>query len=219
MVGVPHPLGIRYKDSLPCDKKKNAIPVCLLLPGSRNFEVELILPEFIKVVEELKRQFDMKVTLVEVDNVDKNLYSPYRHKIDVVYKNHQTSIALKEADYALASSGTVTLATALFSIPTIVVYKGSLLNEFIFYNLIRYEDFICLPNIINGEEVFPEFLQDRATSFNMKKKMLELLSDKNEYDRIQAKLFKTRELLKGDCRDCGNYIEKHIKEVYANLAD
>ena len=219
VMGVPHPLWVQYKNKLTDEKTKNSDPFLLLLPGSRNFEVELILPEFMKVVEDLKRQFGMKVALVESDNVDENLYSFYQNKIDIIYKDEQLEEALKTADYALAASGTVTLATALFAIPTIVVYKGSLLNEFIFYNLIRYKNFVSLPNIICGEEVFPEFLQNRATSFNIRKKLLNLLSDENEYRRMQKKLFRIRQLLEGDHDDCGDYMKQHVKEIYEKRAD
>ena len=219
VVSVPHPLWIQYKNKWIDEKRKSVTPILLLLPGSRNFEVELILPEFIKVSEALKRQLDIKVVLVEANNVDKNIYSLYRNKVDIVYKDEQIEEALKSADYALAASGTVTLATALFAIPTIVVYKGSLLNEFIFYNLIRYKNFICLPNIICGEEIFPEFLQNRATSFNIRKKLLNLLNDESEYRRVQEKLVTIRRLLKGDCNDCGSYMRQGIKEVYEKRAD
>ena len=132
VIGVAHPLWVQYKDQLPVNKEKNSSPICLLLPGSRNPEVELNLPQFIHSIDSLKEKHSMKVTMVTSDNVDENLYSPYRDKIDFIYDSKQTTQALSEADYALAASGTVTLATALFAIPTIVVYKGSLLNEFIF---------------------------------------------------------------------------------------
>ena len=195
-------------------KKNNTIPTCLLLPGSRNFEVELLLPVFIKAVEQIKQQFGIKVTLLETDNVNKNLYSPYREKIDTIYKSEKISAALKEADYALAASGTITLATALFTIPTIVAYKGSLLNEFVFYNLIHYGGFICLPNIICGEEIFPELLQNQATSFNIREKLLHFLNNNDEYHKIQNKLLEIQKLLKGECEDCGSYIGEHIKTIY-----
>ena len=218
VLGVAHPLLVEYRKDLPAVKKKNAVPVCLLLPGSRNFEVELLLPRLIKAVESLKQKMNVKVSLVIADNVSENLYSPYRNKVDRIYKNEQLSVALTEADYALAASGTVTLAAALFAIPTIVLYKGSLLNEFIFYSLIRYKGFVCLPNIISREEIFPELLQNKATSFNIEKRLLRLMSDEKEYQKVQEKLLKMRQSLEGECEDCGRYIGEYIKEAYEKSA-
>ena len=213
VVGVPHPLWVQYKNQLPANKEKNSRPICLLLPGSRNSEVELNLPEFIHSIESLKEIYPMKVTLVASSNVNEHLYSPYRKKIDVIYGSEQTTKALREADYALAASGTVTLATALFLIPTIVTYKGNLFNEFIFYNLIKYDKLICLPNIICQEEIFPELLQNRATSFNIKRTLLNWMNNGNEYLKTQSKLLKLREILKRESADCGSYIEKHMREI------
>ena len=214
IVGVAHPLMTRYKSLLSNEKKRNELPVCLLLPGSRNFEVDLNLPLFVKVAKDLKQQKGMKITLLMANNVDENLYSPYRNEIDLMYSSEQLSTALMEADYALAASGTVTLAAALFAVPTIVVYKGSLLNEFIFYNLIRYKGFVCLPNIICGEEIFPEFLQDKATLFNLRREFFKLFNDEKKYSEVQRKLLKVKDLLGGECEDCGDYIGKHIKKAY-----
>jgi lipid A disaccharide synthetase len=44
------------------------------------------------------------------------------------------------ADMALASSGTVTLTTGLFGLPTVVTYKLSMASEFIFSSLVNYRD-------------------------------------------------------------------------------
>ena len=85
-----------------------------------------------------------------------------------------------------------------------------------FYNLIKYDKFICLPNIIYEKEIFPEFLQNSATSFNIKRYLLNWLENEKEYLAVQSKLLKMRELLKGECPNCGDYMEKHMREAYGN---
>lgn len=183
----------------------------LLLPGSRNFEVKELLPEFINTVKQLKQKYRLKVTLLASPNVSNHLYAPYERYFNRVEK---LTDALAFADICLAASGTVTLATALFEVPTIVSYRSSLFNEFIFYSFLSYRGPISLANIVHQTRVFPELLQDRANCYEMTDKIERWLTDREEYERIRGKLQLTRELLKGQLEDVGLYMAQIIKKAY-----
>ena len=79
---------------------------------------------------------------------------------------------MQQCKYAIATSGTLTLELALHQIPSVAVYKPSLLNyivgKFLFrINLKHY----CLPNIICNKTIFPEFM---GINISIKKVFLSL---------------------------------------------
>ena len=156
---VQHPLMRAYKDKikrisgtqrehLPGEKIK-----LLLLPGSRNFEVQALLGVFIQTVSHL-RPFSFELGLVPSPNVDQSLYYPYLGCITSVFSHQKLGDALEWADVGLAASGTVSLACALFKVPTVVAYKVSLLDEFFLDTFTNYQGFFSLANIIHQEKVF-----------------------------------------------------------------
>jgi len=217
VIGVDHPLLSKFENDLNNIKNKHFSELkkgvnLLLLPGSRNFEVAGLLPEFIATLKLLKKDFPIKVSLVLSSSINKNLINPYLKHIDKIYSNEELNLALKEADLALAASGTVTLSCALFEIPTVVAYKGSLLNEFIFHQFISYKGPISLPNIIHEKWVFPELLQDKASSYNLSQKLRRWLTDDLEYEKIIQTLKTTKTLLQGESIDVATYMAGVLKE-------
>jgi lipid-A-disaccharide synthase len=92
--------------------------------------------------------------------------------------------ALAQADVAIASTGTVTMECAFFGVPTVTLYKTSWSTYQIGKRIVRVK-WLTMPNILADEEVFPEFVQDAATSEHIAGAALELLQ--NEPRRIQIK--------------------------------
>jgi lipid-A-disaccharide synthase len=84
--------------------------------------------------------------------------------------------ALAAADLALVASGTATLETALFKTPMVIVYRQSALSWAIMRNM-GYLPYIGLPNILAGEQLVPEFVQDKATPGALANGLLDLLHD------------------------------------------
>lgn len=220
VVSVSHPLYIRYKkesldrayglESKSYDWMQKH-PHILLLPGSRHFEVQSLLPTFIKALQLLN--FPVRVGLVKSSSVDELLYAPYLKDVDIVYQDHELDEALKWASVSLAASGTVTLTCALFQVPTIMAYQSSFLNEYIFYELLGYDGYITLPNIILGKEVFPELIQNRATSFNMSRELVKLMTDVEHYDAVKKTLTNMRELIRGDIEDVSSKMSELLEDA------
>jgi lipid-A-disaccharide synthase len=69
---------------------------------------------------------------------------------------------MASCDLVMAASGTVTLELALLQIPMLVSYKLSALTYFLGRRFINV-DFASLVNLVAGEEVVPELIQDDAT--------------------------------------------------------
>lgn len=95
--------------------------------------------------------------------------------------------ALRSATIALASTGTVTMECALFKVPTIALYKTSWSTYQIGKRIVTV-NFLAMPNLLAGEAVFPEFVQDAATGPNLAQAALGLLQDESRRQAMQVKL-------------------------------
>jgi lipid-A-disaccharide synthase len=186
---IPHPLMLTYKNLLadippkPFRSWEKKLKI-LLLPGSRKFEVELLLPEFIAATEELRKEYKVEVHLVKVSHIPEGFYEAFAHKVDVIHDSGDLVKAMKECHFSFAASGTVTLSTGLFELPTIVAYRASLLNEFIFNNFVKYKGAISLTNIIHGKMIFPEFTQGDANAKRILRVIRTWLEDEKTYNEM-----------------------------------
>lgn len=214
---IPHPLMLTYKDELtsiperPFNSWAEKLKV-LLLPGSRRFEVQGLLPEFIKTVRELKKTRPVEVHLVKVGHIPDEIYDYFRGDVDVWYESNDLARALKISHVALAASGTVTLSTGLFELPTVVCYRASLLNEFIFHNFIKYSGPISLTNIVHEKMVFPEFTQNEVNAHYLTRVIRTWIEDEKIYNDLKATLKKTKTLLSGDDFSVPHYMAQVIHE-------
>jgi lipid-A-disaccharide synthase len=84
--------------------------------------------------------------------------------------------ALAAADIALVASGTATLETALFKTPMVIVYKMSPLTWKIMRRML-YMPYVGLPNILAGEFLVDELMQDAASPAALSDALLALVRD------------------------------------------
>lgn len=216
--GVIHPLMLEHKEKLKevrtrqfSDFQNRKIHL-LMLPGSRKSEVAPLYPIFHQAKDLLiENGFDIEVGLVKVETIDQNLYQENELKVDHVWNAEQLVEAFQWADLCFAASGTVTLASGLFELPTIVGYKLSLVNEFILKMLIPYDGPASLTNIIHEEMIFPELIQYEADRYNFAKHARALLSDESLYNETIKKLKETKNLLSGDDFSVPEYMGNVIK--------
>lgn len=199
--GVEHPLMRTYKNDLTQITQRRFYRgkrKILLLPGSRRVEIESLLKVFndaLKLVHE--QGFDFEVGIVKVDSVDQSLYESV-DKVSNSWDSDDLPNALNWADMCVAASGTVTLATGLFEVPTVVAYKLSLVTEFILSFFLKYDGPISLTNIVHEKMIFPEFTQHQANRYNISKSLLKWFDDEDEYNQVINTLKETKEKLKGD---------------------
>ena len=217
VVSIDHPLLTHYEEDLkntPIVHRENIQSInLLLLPGSRNFEVKNLLPIFVEAVTQLRKQYSLKVSIVKSSSVDPKIYSSYDHMFDQTYWNEDLTKALRSNDICFAASGTVTLACALYEIPTIVTYRTSLLNEFIFHTFVPYKGPISLANIVHQNSVFPELIQDQVTPFNLVSCFHEWAYNglsNNNLKNLWAQLATTKTLVKGESVDLPNLMAQVI---------
>jgi lipid-A-disaccharide synthase len=166
-------------------------PVLVVLPGSRSSEVSRLMLPFGRALEKLHSHgLDFEVVLPAVPSVRALVEQhvpawPLRpHLIDGEDDKFR---AFRLATAALAASGTVTLELALAGAPTVVAYKADPIIAAIATRLIKAPS-VVLPNLVLGENVFPEFIQERCTPGNLADALAPLLADTPERAKQQAAL-------------------------------
>jgi lipid-A-disaccharide synthase len=158
-------------------------PVLVVLPGSRTSEVSRLMQPFGQVLAKLQaRRIDADVVLPVVPSaralVERHLPAwPVRPHL--VEGEDDKFRAFKLATAALAASGTVTLELALAGTPTVVAYKVGQVIGPIVRRMIKARS-VVLPNLVLGENVFPEFIQECCTPPNIADALAPLLSDTHE---------------------------------------
>nr|MBA3804946.1 lipid-A-disaccharide synthase [Acidobacteriota bacterium] len=94
---------------------------------------------------------------------------------------HETREALAASDAAAVASGTATLEAALVGTPLVIVYKESPLNWHTLGRLINAEHF-GLVNLIAGERIVVELMQDDLTGERLAAELIALLDEERNVE-------------------------------------
>ncbi|MBX9849487.1 MAG: lipid-A-disaccharide synthase [Rhodocyclaceae bacterium] len=160
-----------------------------LLPGSRQSEVDYMAETFIETGKVLLQRFPQAQLLVPLitretrDRFELALWKCGAQNMPFKMLFGHARDALMVADGALVASGTATLEAALIKTPMVITYKMSPWSWRLMKNK-AYQPWIGLPNILAGEFIVPEFLQDEATPENMAQALGNLIVDKAARKRI-----------------------------------
>lgn len=97
-------------------------------------------------------------------------------------------------DFAIATSGTVTLEAALMGLPSIVLYKMSAITYRIAKIFVKIKYF-SLPNILVDKQVLPELLQDEVNGENIARLARDLYKDTESAKKVKEELLMVKEKL------------------------
>ena len=187
---VGHPMVERFGKA-ESGKRKAEIseaPQILLLPGSRRSELKQHLPAMLGALELIRQKIpQLKANIVVPNEATAQLAKSLGAEMEIQIGN--LPAALASADVAIAKTGTVTMECAFFRVPTVTLYKGSWLNYQIARRVVTIKSF-TMPNILAGEEIYPEFLQYNLTAENLARATLELLQDENRRAKMRTQLEK-----------------------------
>ncbi len=185
---VGHPIVDRMT-GIEDGKQKAEGKMLLLLPGSRKSELYQHLPVMLAAFEYIKGQLpSVRAKMVLPDEHMKGL-AAQADRAGVEIQVGGLPEALAQADLAITKTGTVTMECAFFGVPAVAIYKKSLLGLAIALGIITVKS-LTMPNLIAGEEVYPEFLADAATPENVAIAALRLLRDEPRQQQIKSQLTK-----------------------------
>jgi lipid-A-disaccharide synthase len=187
---VGHPLAERIRELRPnreeAGRRLKDPPVVLLLPGSRGTEIRRMLAVFGEAIARLRHAVgEMEVVLPTVPPLRERIgaeISKWPHPPRIVVDELEKAASFRIARAALAKSGTVTLELALAGIPTVAAYRVSAIEAAVARLMLQVET-VILANLVLGERVVPEFLQEHCTPESLATALLPLLKDGPERQR------------------------------------
>jgi lipid-A-disaccharide synthase len=167
------------------------VPLLVVLPGSRTSEVSRLMRPFGEALARLRHmggRFDVVIPVVPSVRATIEQHLPAWPVTPHLLDGEKDKFgAFKLATAALAASGTVTLELALVGTPTVVAYKVERLIGPIVRRLITAPS-VVLSNLVLGENVFPEFIQEECTPESIAGALAPLLKNSPERARQVAAL-------------------------------
>ena len=165
---VGHPRVAAAREAAPAFARFPALgldparPLLLLQPGSRPREIAALGPVMLGAFRLLRREIPaLQAAVLAPPRV---AHPWYREAGDAgVPVVREDAMGFRKAARAsLVASGTATLETALAGCPAAILYRLSPVSYWLGRRLVRTR-WVGMPNILLGEEAFPELLQEDAT--------------------------------------------------------
>ena len=177
-----------------------AQPVVALLPGSRRNEVSAILPGLADAARLIRQRIPRaQFLLARAPHLPDELFAPLDGgadvaPVDVLVVPGLTDDVLAAADVALVASGTVTVQAAIHECPMVVVYRLSPLTYRLGRPFVQVNTF-AMVDLVAGETIVPELMQDDFTPEAVAKQALDLLTDPKAALRVRTALRAVRHKL------------------------
>jgi lipid-A-disaccharide synthase len=194
---VGHPLLEEMEDTLSKDEFFRRFQLdpgkslISLLPGSRPQEISLLLPVLAKSADIISKEVSAQFAIAASNNVPDKFY---RKPTNFLVLRDETHNLQKHSDLVITASGTSTLETALAGTPMIVVYKVHPLTYAIGKMVVKLKN-IALVNLVAGETVTPEFIQNSVSPQNIAETAINILKNPDLQNLQKQKFLKVKERL------------------------
>lgn len=172
-------------------------PVVGLVPGSRREEILNLLPVMIKAGEILKAEYPrIRFILPLAGTIPIKWLSRFllNTTLDIEIYHEGIYGALNQCHLAFVTSGTATLDAAIMNVPMVVIYKAKRLTYEVGKRVIKVP-YLGLVNLVAGESVAPELIQDDVTPEKLAMAGKNFLSDNPLRQQTIRKLRRVKENL------------------------
>ncbi len=199
---VGHPLIERVGELRPnaeeSQRRNSDPPLVLVMPGSRPGEVRRMQEAFGDALARVRaRVGGMEVivpTVPQLAAMMQHAVAQWRLPARVIADPEQKSAAFRNARLALTKSGTSTLELALAGVPMVAGYKVSALEAMVARAMIEVPS-VILANLVLGENVVPEFLQEQCTGERLSEALVPLFGDSAKRRRQLAAFARLDEIM------------------------
>ncbi len=161
-------------------RRSGSPAVLLVLPGSRSSEIRHHIAIFGEALDRLQAQgkaFELILpTMPHLLELVSDGVKSWKVTPQIVVGEQEKRAAFRIATAALAKSGTVTLELALSGVPMVAAYRAGALEARIVLRFVTVQS-VILANLVVGENVVPEFVQDDCTADMLASALGEVLSD------------------------------------------
>ena len=179
--------------------------VVAVLPGSRGSEIELIAPIFFDTMAVLANKLKGQKLYFLIPVATARLRAPLEAlksqlqnqypEIQIHLIDGHADLVLEAADAVLIASGTATLQAALWKKPMVISYKVPWLTGQIMKRQ-GYLPYVGLPNILCGEFVVPELLQNEAKPEALANALMTWLENPNKVTQLKSRFTEMHETLR-----------------------
>jgi lipid-A-disaccharide synthase len=167
-----------------------------LMPGSRLQEIRNHMGPLLQTACHLKDGFpDARFIVVSLPAFQRIVSEEAESSgLEVTVTSAYGYDALKYSDLAIACSGTATLEAALLATPMIVIYKLALFS-WALGRLIVKVPYISLANLVAGNQVVPEFLQNAVDPEMLAREAASILTNDTRRNHMIAQLAEVKDRL------------------------
>ena len=171
--------------------------VLALLPGSRDAEVQKLLPPMLEAAARLqKHDRELQFVIPLADSINFSAVSDRvgQHRLIARVVRGSTRKVMQISDFIISASGTATLEAAILGTPMLIVYKTSDITYRLGKKLINRR-FIGLPNLVADNEVVPELIQDEVSAADIFKQVNYYLRKPYLLKEMERSLEQTSDIL------------------------
>ncbi|EGR4149745.1 TPA: lipid-A-disaccharide synthase [Vibrio cholerae] len=155
-----------------------------VLPGSRSSEMKMLAEPFIATCQKLQARYPDLGFVVALVNAKRRAqfeqaWQQVAPELNFVLVDDTARNVITAADAVMLASGTVALECMLLKRPMVVGYRVNAFTAFLAKRLLK-TPYVSLPNILAGEELVKELLQDHCTVDNLYHEVSRLLESDNQ---------------------------------------
>ncbi len=164
-----------------------ARPLVAVLPGSRRGEAARHLPALLDAVDRLYREQAVSFVLPASSTTGVRFFQERIGSSPILVIEGESWNAMGHADLALAASGTVTVEAALLGTPMVTFYRVTGLSWAAGKFLVKVP-FYSMVNLIAGQPLIPELMQNEMTGVAIAREARRLLGDRDARAGMKAGL-------------------------------
>lgn len=178
-------------------------PTLAVLPGSRRNELARIGPDMAAALPLIRAQVPrLQAVLACAPGLPESAFDMFGNGAGApVRVRSLADDVLSASDVVLTASGTATVQAALHEKPMVVVYRLSPLTYRLGRPFVRVDTY-AMANLVAGERLVPELIQDAFTPERVRDEVVALLTDVPRYEAIRTGLQRVRARL-GDAGASG----------------
>jgi lipid-A-disaccharide synthase len=172
--------------------------VVAVLPGSRASEVQYLADRFFAAAAIVAGERpQVQFVVPAIASLRARIQQAAGNLRNVKILDGQSHAAMAASDVVLVASGTATLEAALFKRPMVIAYNMNRLTWELMKRR-KLQPWVGLPNILAGEFVVPELLQDDASPARLASAILEWLASPGKMAAVRDKFMALHDELRRD---------------------
>lgn len=168
-----------------------------LLPGSRQNEINTLLPIMLRAADILHKEFaPIQFLVLQAHTIERSLLERYCRNAVCQPRiiEAETYDGINACHLCIVASGTATLETAILEKPMVIVYKTSF-PTWLMAKLLVKIPYIGLVNVVAGKKIVPECVQFQATPEHIASQLRKIITDEIRIAVIKENLRDVKNIL------------------------